>query len=133
MVLRRQLRDGYWCCQGEGVERGSAEVMPLDLELYLQEAADFVSENDETPRVLLSQGPRFVFRQRGDRHLISGRQRESVREWANGCRRRYREVVVKEMSSAEKGYELQFGARNVRWPGRQSLHPSSWTGWVRTR
>ncbi len=143
---RGELRDGYWCCQVVGVERGSAEVMPLDQELYSQEAPDFVSENDEILKaidrvaqatrgrgvwvmdrggdrkeilkVLLNQGHRFVFRQRGDRHLISGRQRKSVREWADGCRRRYREVVIKETSSGEKVYDLEFGARKVHWPGR---------------
>ena len=30
---RGKLRDGYWCCQVVAVERGSAEVMPLDQEL----------------------------------------------------------------------------------------------------
>ena len=143
---RGELRNGYWCCQVVGVERGSAEVMPLDQEIYSQEAPDFVSENDEilkavgrVPKatlgrgvwvmdrggdrrnilkVLLNQGHRFVFRQRGDRHLISGRQRKSVREWADGCRRRYREVVIKETSSGETVYELESGARKVRWPGR---------------
>ena len=146
---RGKLRDGYWCCQVVGMERGSAEVMPLDQELYSQEAPDFVSENDEILKaidrvsqatrgrgvwvmdrggdrkkilkVLLNQGHRFVFRQRGDRHLISGRQRKSVREWADGCRRRYREVVIKETSSGEKVYDLEFGARKVRWPGRTEL------------
>ena len=143
---RGELRDGYWCCQVVAVERGSAEVMPLDQELYSQEAPDFVSENDEILKavgrvskatqgrgvwvmdrggdrkkilkVLLNQGHRFVFRQRGDRHLISGPQRKSVREWADGCRRRYREVVIKETSSGETVYDLEFGARKVRWPGR---------------
>ena len=143
---RGELRDGYWCCQVVGVERGSAEVMLLDQELYSQEAPDFISENDEILKaiervskatqgrgvwvmdrggdrqkilkVLLNQGHRFVFRQRGDRHLISGRQRKSVREWADGCRRRYREVVIKETSSGETVYDLEFGARKVRWPGR---------------
>ena len=121
--------------------------MPLDQELYSQEAPDFVSENDEILKavgrvskatrghgvwvmdrggdwqkilkVLLNQGHRFVFRQRGDRHLISGRQQKSVREWADGCRRRYREVVVKETRCGETVYNLEFGARKVRWPGRK--------------
>ena len=69
-------------------------------------------------KVLLNQGDRFVFRQRWDRHLISGRQCKRVREWADGCRRRYREVVIKETSSGEKVYDLEFGARKVRWPER---------------
>ena len=115
---RGQLRDGYWCCQVVGVERGSAEVMPLDQELYSQEAPDFVSGNNEILKaidqvsratkgrgvrvmdrggdrrgdrkeilkVLLNQGHRFVFRQRGDRHLISGRQRKespAVGRWVS--------------------------------------------------
>ena len=142
----KKLGNGYWCCQVVGLERGSAEVMPLDQELYSQEAPGFVSENDEILKaigrvskatqgrgvwvidaggdrkkilkVLLNQGLRFVVRQRGDRHLISGRQRKSVQEWAAGCRRQHREVVVKETSSGEKVYRLEFGFRKVRWPGR---------------
>ena len=69
-------------------------------------------------KVLLNHGHRFVFRQRGDRHLISGHQRKSVREWADGCRRRYREMMIKETSSGEKVYDLEFGAQKVRLPGR---------------
>ena len=30
----------------------------------------------------------------------------------------YREVAIKETSSGEKVYDLEFGARKVRWPGR---------------
>ena len=67
-------------------------------------------------KVLLNQGHRFVVRQREDRHLRPGRQRKSVREWADGCRRRYREVVIKETSSGETVYELEFGSRKVRFP-----------------
>ena len=146
---RGDLGDGYWCCQVVAVERGSAEVMPLDQELYSQEAPGFVSENDEILKavgrvskatqghgvwvvdrgvdpgrilkVLMDRGDRFIALQRGDRHLISGRQRKSTREWADGCRRRYREVVVKERSSGEKVYDLEFGSRKVRWPGRTEL------------
>ncbi len=120
--------------------------MPLDQELYSQEAPGFVSENDEILKsigrvskatrgrgvwvidaggdrkkileVILNQGHRFVVRQRGDRHLISGRQRKSVKEWADGCRRQHREVVIKETSSGEQVYPLEFGFRKVRWPGR---------------
>ena len=52
------------------------------------------------------------------RHLISGPQRKSVQKWADGCRRQYRDVVVKETSSGEKVYRLEFGFRKVRWPAR---------------
>ena len=142
----KKLANGYWCCQVVGLERGSAQVMPLDQELYSQEAPGFVSENHEILKaigrvseatqgrgvwvidaggdrkkilkVLLNQGLRFVVRQHGDRHLISGRQRKSVQEWADGCRRHHREVVIKETSSGEQIYALEFGFRKVRWPGR---------------
>ena len=43
----KKLANGYWCCQVVSLERGSAEVMPLDSELYSQEAPGFVSDNDE--------------------------------------------------------------------------------------
>ena len=71
----------------------------------------------EILQVLMAQGERFIVCQRGDRHLISGRKRNSVRELADVCKRRYREVVVKETRSGEKIYRLEFGARKVRLPG----------------
>ena len=142
----KKLGKGYWCCQVVAVERGSAEVMPLDQELYSQEAPGFVSENQELLKavgrvskatrgrgvwvidaggdrkkileVLLNQGLDFVVRQRGDRHVFSGRQKKSVQEWAQGCRRQHREVVIKQTKSGEKVYALEFGFRKVRWPGR---------------
>ena len=99
----KKLGNGYWCCQVVGLERGSAEVMPLDQELYSQEAPGFVSENDEILKaigrvskatqgrgvwVIDAGGDRqkilkvLLNQKRGDRHLISGRQRKSVQEWA---------------------------------------------------
>ena len=48
---------------------------------------------------------------------MPGRQRKSVWEWADGCRHRYREVVIKETCSAEKVYVLEFGTRKFRRPG----------------
>ncbi len=51
------------------------------------------------------------------------RSKKSAEEWARGCRRRYREVVIKETSAGEKVYRLEFGARGVRLPGfDQPLH-----------
>ena len=112
----KKLGNGFWCCQVVGLQRESAEVMPLDQELYSQEAPGFVSENDEILKaigrvskatrgrgvwvidaggwkkileVLLNQGHRFVVQQRGDRHLISGRQRKSARDWEDGCLRQH--------------------------------------------
>jgi hypothetical protein len=41
------LTNGYWCCQGVGVERDSPDVVPLYQALYSQRAPYFVSENDE--------------------------------------------------------------------------------------
>ena len=119
----------------------------MDQELYSQEAPDFVSENAEVLKaigqvskatqgcgmwvvdrgcdrkkilkVLLDQGLGLIVRQRGDRHLISGRQRKSVREWADGCRRQYREVVVKETSSGRKSTAWSSGlGRSVGPDGR---------------
>ena len=148
---RGEIRDGYWCCEVVGARRGSAEVLPLYQELYSQKAPDFVSENDEILKaigrvskatqgrgiwvmdrggdreeileVLLKRGHPFLVCQRGDRHLISGRSKKSAEEWARGCRRRYREVVIKETSAGEKVYRLEFGARGVRLPGfDQSLY-----------
>ena len=49
----KKLGNGYWCCQVVGLERDSAEVRPLDQELYSQEAPGFVSENDEILKAIV--------------------------------------------------------------------------------
>ena len=41
-------------------------------------------------------------RQRENGHLILGRQGKSMRKSADGCWRRYREVIIKETSPREK-------------------------------
>lgn len=139
------LRDGYWCCQVVGVERGNAEVVPLYQELYSQQAPDFDSENEEILKAIETVGRQtggrgtwvmdrggdrreiivpllrwkcpFLIRLRGDRHLQVRGSHQSVEKIAARCRRTYREVVIKETQEGEKVYELDFGACQVRFPG----------------
>lgn len=140
-----EIREGYWCCQVVGAQRGSPEVLPLYQELYSQEAPDFVSENEEILKAvdrvseaakgrgiwvldrggdrekilkpLLAGQHDFLVRLRGDRHLMTGGSKKSAEELAGKCRRRYRETVIKETRKGEKVYQLEFGARAVRLPG----------------
>ena len=142
---RKQLRDGYWCCQVVGVRRNSAQVLPLYQELYSQKAPDFVSENAEILKAveavsqatgkrgvwvmdrggdrqevlerLLEGGHGFLIRQRGDRHLVCGQGLRSGHELASRCRLPYRETVVKQSGQGEQVYTLDFGVRKVRLPG----------------
>lgn len=65
--------NGYWLCEVVGAEVGSSQIVPLAQSLWSQEAADFVSENDEilavVRRVLEATEKRgiLVFDRGGDR------------------------------------------------------------------
>lgn len=140
-----ELTKGYWCCQVVGVERDSAEVIPLYQALYSQKAPDFVSENEEVLKaseaVLKATGGRgvlvidrggdreklirpfleaerdFVIRMRGDRHVDYRRRLQTVEALAERCRPKHWKTVVREDGATEKVYRLAFGGLKVRFPG----------------
>jgi hypothetical protein len=140
-----ELTNGYWCCQVVGVERNSAEVIPLYQELYSQNAPDFVSENEEVLKaseavleategrgvVVIDRGGdreklirpfleadrEFVIRMRGDRHLEYRRRLQTVETLAERCRPKHWKSVIREEGAKEKVYRLAFGGMRVRFPG----------------
>lgn len=140
-----EITNGYWCCQVVGVERNSAEVIPLYQALYSQKAPDFVSENEEVLKaseaVLKRTGGRgilvidrggdraklirpfldaereFVIRMRGDRHLEYRRRLQTVEALAERCEPKHWKTVVREEGAKEKVYRLAFGGMKVRFPG----------------
>ena len=76
-----ELGEGYWLCPVVAAEVGSAEITPLAIRLWSQEAPDFTSENDEllslVRHVLSATEGRgiVVFDRGGDRRALYG-------EWA---------------------------------------------------
>ncbi len=141
-----ELATGYSGCMAVACEPRSRKMTPLHLRLWSSEAPDFVSENHQVLDVmrtiqdaaqgrgifvydrggdrktimheLLDQGSRMVIRQVGNRHVIfNGKPREEL-EVAEGCAMKYAETIVKETRKGERRYDLEFGARKVKLPGR---------------
>lgn len=89
-----ELTNGYWCCQVVGVERNSAEVIPLYQALYSQKAPDFVSENEEVLKaseaVLEATGGRgvVVIDRGGDREKLMRPFLEAGRQFRDPYARR---------------------------------------------
>ena len=141
-----ELATGYSGCMAVACEPRSRKMTPLHLRLWSSEAPDFVSENHQVLNVmrtihkaaqgrgifvydrggdrktimheLLDQGSRMVIRQVGNRFVIfNGKPREELHV-ALGCPMKYAETIVKETRKGEKTYQLEFGARKVKLPGR---------------
>lgn len=141
----KELGEGYWLCPVVAAEVGSAEITPLAIRLWSQEAPEFLSENDELlslARQVLSATEgrgivvfdrggdrrelygewaanpaiRFLIRQRGDRHLLYKGKAKSTLELAQACKTPYAETVIKEKDGQEKAYFIHFGFVPVRLP-----------------
>jgi len=142
----QDLGPGYWTLHVIGAEVGSESITPLYQRLWSAKAPDFVSENEEILRAvdavrahtgnrgiwvmdrggdrdklyfpLLEREARFLIRLRGDRHLEHNRQTLPTRDVARGCPCRHRHTVTRVKDGRERTYELSFGYRCVRLPGR---------------
>ena len=141
----KELGEGYWLCPVVAAEVGSAEITPLAIRLWSQEAPDFAGENDELLSlvrqvlsategrgiVVFDRGGdrrelygewaanpaiRFLIRQRGDRHLLYKGKAKSTLELAQACKTPYAETVIKEKDGHEKAYFIHFGFIPVRLP-----------------
>jgi hypothetical protein len=142
----KEKSKGYWVDTVVGARPDSSEIIPLVHRLYSQDAGDFVSENHELLEVIkdvsratdgrgifvLDRGGdrrrlyqrllgkdhpvRFIIRQRGDRHLLSGGRLRETLELAERCTLPYAETVVKQKDGHEKTYRIQFGFCPVRLP-----------------
>jgi len=143
---RDEIANGYWTAHVIGVENESHDITPLYGELYSQDAEDFISENHEILKAVrhvsdscknrgvwvVDRGgdrrelykelvPRdnnhsFIIRQKGDRHLLFGKQKMSTLSIALGCSLPYSECIVKEEKGKEKVYHIEYGFRPVRLP-----------------
>ena len=137
---------GYWVDTIVGARPDSYEIIPLVHKLYSQNAGDFVSENHELLDAIskvscategrgifvldrggdrrklykqfLHEGSsvRFIIRQRGDRHLLSGGKLRETFELADRCKTPYGSTLIKHKDGREKAYFIQFGFCPVRLP-----------------
>lgn len=142
------LGSGYHLLHIVGCEVNGDSLVPLILRLYSSEAPGYGSENHQILSAidgvrkacggrgiyvmdrggdrrnllvpLLERGVRFIVRQTGNRHVLSGRRKKSVAEWAETCECPYTEVVSKVEDGREKTYRLTFGCRKVRLPEQEA-------------
>lgn len=150
-----ELAPGYWTCPIVACESSSRRMTPLHLSLWSSEAPDFVSENEQILSCVdtvrgavadrgiwvidrggdrenllhpfLDRKMRFIVRMKGDRHLLYRGRAVAARALAAGCPLPYAEVIVREEEKKEKTYHLEFGYRQVRFPGGKKTF--SWWWW----
>lgn len=139
--------NGYWTVHVMGAEVGSETMVPLYQRLWSAKAPDFESENEEILRAvdavqthagkrgiwvydrggdrinlfgpMLDKHARFVFRLRGDRHLVYQNQLVPARDIAKTCPCRHTKVITRIEATKERSYTLRFGYRRVRLPERE--------------
>lgn len=142
----KELVKGYWACAAVACEAGARRVTPLHLRLWSAEAPDFTSENDELLAVvdtireatqgrgiyvidrggdrirlfepLLDRKLRFIVRLVGDRHLEVKDDKVEAASLAKTMPLGFKEVVVKMEGAQERRLELEYGACEVKLPGR---------------
>ena len=142
----KTLVNGYWTISVIGADVGKTSLVPLYGSLYSQNSPDFRSENLEIRRAInkVSQAMEkkgiWVMDRGGDReylfdHMLNNRLSFLVRlkkrrdliyrgrahpvlELALTCPLPYAERIVKQEKGKETIYDLQFGARFVKLPGR---------------
>ncbi len=142
----KTLANGYWTISVVGAEVGKTSLVPLYGSLYSQKSPDFRSENTEIRRAinkvsqatekkgiwvldrggdrdyifdyLLNNQLSFIVRLKKTRDLIYRGKAHSDLELAMTCPLPYAERIVKQEKGKETIYDLQFGARFVKLPGR---------------
>jgi len=142
-----ELTSGYWTLKVIGAELDEVKVTPLYGRLYSHIAPDFKSENTEIIRAvdlvsshtdgrgiwvvdrggdrrklygpLLDRELRFIIRLVGSRHVECGGQLARAREIALRCPMLYADHVVREKDGKERTYQIAYGYRRVKLPGRR--------------
>lgn len=142
-----EITSGYWTLKVIGSELDEVRVTPLYGRLYSHIAPDFKSENTEILRAvdmvsghtagrgiwvvdrggdrrklyepLLGRKLRFIIRLVGDRHLECGKRVALARDTALRCPMLYADRVVREKDGKERIYQIQYGYRRVKLPGRR--------------
>lgn len=142
-----EIGNGYWTCNVVATEVEGSAIVPLVGRLYSCESPEFVSENREILTVMdkvsgaaekrglwvidrggdrknlivpmLKRQYRFLIRLIGNRHLIWSGKEMLAEDIAKDCLMPYAETIVKVDDGKEKVYQLEFGYRNVKFPGRE--------------
>lgn len=142
-----ELGNGYWTCNVVGTEVEGSTLVPMVGRLYSAEAPGFVSENHEILTVvdmvagavkkrgvwvidrggdrknlivpLLKRQLRFLIRLIGNRNLFWAGKEMLACDIAKDCPSLYAETVVKVDDGKEKVYHIEFGYRNVKFPGTE--------------
>lgn len=146
----QDLAKGYWTIHVMGAEVGEDTLTPLYQRLWSAKAPDFESENEEILRAvdtvqahtgvgqgiwvmdrggdrinlfgpMLERGARFLFRLRGDRHLVHQGQTLLARDLAQQCPCLHAKTISRIENGRERTYVLRFGFRRVRLPDRPEL------------
>ncbi len=140
-----ELGNGYWTCNVVGTEVEGSTIVPLVGRLYSAEAPGFLSENHEILTVvdsvaravkkrglwvidrggdrrnlivpLLKRRLRFLVRLIGNRNLLWAGKEMLASEIVKDCPLLYAETIVKIDDGKEKVYHIEFGYRNVKFPG----------------
>lgn len=140
------LANGYWILSVIGAEVGKTSLVPLYGSLYSQRSLYFQSENLEIRRAihsvsraterrgiwvldrggdrdaifdyLLNNQLLFIVRLKKTRDLMSKGRKHPILELARTCPLPYAERIVKQEKGKERIYDLEFGARQVKLPGR---------------
>jgi hypothetical protein len=141
-----ELGNGYWTCNVVATEIDGSTIVPLVGRLYSAKAPEFIGENGEILKVMglvsratkdkgiwvidrggdrrnliismLQRNYRFLIRLIGNRTVIWAGKEVLVNELANSCPMLYAETVVKVDDGKEKVYHIEFGYRNICFPGR---------------
>jgi hypothetical protein len=142
----KEIGNGYWLCKVVATEVKGDAMVPLVGKLYSSIAPTHSSENREILDIIenvseavnkrgiwvidrggdrknlivpiLKNGLRFLIRQVGSRRLIYKGSSILTSDIAKSCPCLYRETVVNIRDGKEKVYHLEFGFRNVKFPGR---------------
>ena len=141
-----EITSGYSTLKVIGAELDEVKVTPLYGRLYSHIAPDFKSENTEIIRALdmvsshtekrgiwvvdrggdrrklyeplLGRKLRFIIRLVGSRHLECGGRLVLARDIALRCPMLYSDQVVREKDGKERTYQIAYGYRRVKLPGR---------------
>ena len=142
-----ELGNGYWTCNVVGTEVEGSSIVPLVGRLYSAQAPGFLSENHEILTVvnkvaravkkrglwvidrggnrrnlivpMLNRQLRFLIRLIGNRTLLWAGKEMLATEIAQHCSSLNAETIVKVDDGKEKVYHIEFGYRNVKFPGRE--------------
>lgn len=142
-----QIVNGYWSCLTVACEVGKRRMLPLHHRLWSAKAPNFISENHQLREIinmiskavskrgiyvidrggdrsriynhLLKNNLRFIIRLIGTRHLRYRGKNRRVNDLAESCPMLYRDQIVKETREGEKTYQIEYGFRRVKMPGKK--------------